>query len=432
MRGAVVCREYLTEEYPALGDVSELSVLMTAFPPRWLGCAWPPPDIGQVRVSTPTSLGQEAAAARWEAGRALWRSPRVMPHRYKTRSRGLLSAYRARGCDAQSVEGALLAKRGPVAFAPRDLRALESHSHDTEAVMQDLSTILESTDVERHSTGHVFTEGPLWHPDGFFYFNDIRPGTLYTIELGGTAREVRKTAGGNGLTFDLEGRLIHCEGDARCVTRTEHNGEVVTLAERFNAGRFNRPNDVVCHSDGSLWFTDPSMRVPFAEREIPGTEGVLGVWAGAAVYRLAPDGEMTSVVTVEYPNGLAFCPQERTLYIANTRSSTYIHAVDLNADGSMRSRRIFADMSADDGPGIPDGMKVDALGRVFCTGSGGIWVFDPDGTHLGTIRLPEMAVNLTFGGEDLRTLFVTAVTSVYTLRVKTPGLPHPWYAVRAA
>ncbi|MCB1740543.1 MAG: SMP-30/gluconolactonase/LRE family protein [Gammaproteobacteria bacterium] len=296
----------------------------------------------------------------------------------------------------------------------------------------DLPEILESPESVRLATGYVFTEGPLWHPDGFFYFNDIRPGTLYRLEPGGTPQAVRKTQGGNGLTFDLQGRLIHCEGEARCVTRTEHDGRVITLVERFEGGRLNRPNDVVCHSDGSLWFTDPSLRVAFADREIPGSGGVDGVYAGAAVYRVDPDGGIRSVVNVEYPNGLAFSPDERTLYIANTRSTEYMHAIDLDEKGNVLGRRIFADMSVNQGIGVPDGMKVDQAGRVFCTGRGGIWVFEADGTHLGNIVLPEMAVNLAFGGEDLRTLFVTAVTSVYSLRVNTPGQPHPWYAVKAA
>ncbi len=296
--------------------------------------------------------------------------------------------------------------------------------------MNDLPDILETTYAERQATGYVFTEGPLWHPDGFFYFNDIRPGTLYRLKLGEAPEMVRKTNGGNGMTFDLQGRLIHCEGEGKCVTRTELDGQVTTLVDSFQGGRFNRPNDVVCHSDGSIWFTDPSMRVPFTDREIPGADGVEGVWAGAAVYRVAPDGAITSVVTCEYPNGLAFSPDERTLYVANTRTTKYIHAVDVDSSGTMLRRRILADLSEGDEPGIPDGMKVDTLGRVFCTGPGGIWVTEPDGSHAGIVRLPEQAVNFAFGGDDLRTLFVTAVTSVYTLRVKTPGQPHPWYRVR--
>jgi gluconolactonase len=292
-----------------------------------------------------------------------------------------------------------------------------------------LPDILETTEPVQEATGFVFTEGPLWHPDGYFYFNDIRPGTLYKMKLGEKPQEIRKTVGGNGLTFDLAGRLIHCEGEMHAVTRTEHDGTVNVLAGTYKGGRFNRPNDVICHSDGSNWFTDPSMRIPFVDREQPGPEGENNVWGGARVYRVTPEGEISVVVDVEYPNGLALSPDERTLYIANTRWSEYIHAIDVDAKGNMLRRRIFADMSNGDGPGVPDGMKVDQAGRVYCTGQGGIWVYEPDGRYLGTIRLPEMAVNIAFGGDDLRTLFVCAVTSVYTLRVKTPGMPHPFYNV---
>ena len=161
--------------------------------------------------------------------------------------------------------------------------------------MNYLPEILETTDAVREATGFVFTEGPLWHPDGFYYFNDIRPGTLYKLTLGGKPEMVRKTVGGNGLTFDIEGRLIHCEGEAKCVTRTEHDGRVAPLVERFEGGRFNRPNDVVCHTDGSIWFTDPSGRIPFAQREIPGPEGDNDTWLGANVYRVAKDGSIAAV-----------------------------------------------------------------------------------------------------------------------------------------
>jgi gluconolactonase len=287
--------------------------------------------------------------------------------------------------------------------------------------MSGLSDILETTTFERAATGFVFTEGPLWHPDGFFYFVDVRSSALYRMILGQAPQLVRKTAGGNGTTFDMQGRIINCEGDGRRVTRTEHDGQVTTLIDRFEGKRLNRPNDVICCSDGSLFFTDPSLRVPLAEREI----------ADAAVYRVAPDGTTTPVANFEYPNGLALSPDERTLYVANTRWSQYIHAVELDASGAMTRRRIFADMSSDATNGVPDGMKVDAAGRVFCTGAAGTWVFAPDGTRIGIIETPEVAANIAFGGPDLRTLLFTASTSVYTLRVKTPGLPHPWYKARA-
>jgi len=284
-----------------------------------------------------------------------------------------------------------------------------------------LSKILDSTEAERLATGFVFTEGPLWHPDGFYYFVDIRRSLLFRLSPGRAAEIVREnTGGGNGTTFDLQGRLVLCEGDNRRVTRTSADGRIEVLMDRFEGKRLNRPNDVVCRSDGSIYFTDPGLRVPLAEREL----------SSAGVYRVKPDGSASLVVDCEYPNGLAFSPDERTLYVANTRWTQYIHAVELDASGAMVRRRIFADMSSDETDGVPDGMKVDVEGRVYCTGPGGTWVFAPDGEKLGIIRTPEVPANLAFGGPDLRTLFFTARTSVYTMRVKVPGQPHPWYRVR--
>ena len=283
-----------------------------------------------------------------------------------------------------------------------------------------LSTILETTRAERLGTGFVFTEGPLWHPDGFYYFVDLRRSNLHRVTPGKWPELVRANTGeGNGTTFDLEGRLVLCEGGVRRVTRMASDGSIEVLADRFEGKRLNRPNDVVCRSDGSLYFTDPGLRVPLAEREL----------SNAGVYRIAPDGAITLVADCEYPNGLAFSPDERVLYVANTRWAQYIHALELDAGGKLVRRRIFADMSSDETEGVPDGIKVDIEGRVYCTGPGGTWVFDPDGTRLGVILTPEIPANLAFGGPDLRTLFFTARTSIYTLRARVPGQPHPWYRV---
>ena len=285
-----------------------------------------------------------------------------------------------------------------------------------------LTKILESKEAERLATGFVFTEGPLWHPDGFYYFVDVRSSVLYRLTPGRAHEVVRdKTGGGNGTTFDLQGRLILCEGENRRVTRTASDGRIEVLMDRFEGKRLNRPNDVVCKSDGSIYFTDPGLRVPLGEREL--------TYAG--IYRVAPDGTQSLVADFEYPNGLAFSPDERKLYVANTRWAQYIHVLELDAAGKMIRRRIFADMSSDETDGVPDGMKVDVEGRVYCTGPGGTWVFAPDGTGLGIIRTPEVPANLAFGGPDLKTLFFTARTSVYTLRVKVPGQPHPYYRARS-
>jgi gluconolactonase len=285
-----------------------------------------------------------------------------------------------------------------------------------------LAVILDTREAERLATGFVFTEGPLWHPDGYYYFVDVRASKLYRVTPGRPPETLREqTGGGNGTTFDLQGRLVLCEGDNRRVTRTAADGTREILVDRFEGKRLNRPNDVVCRSDGSLYFTDPGLRVPLAEREL--------TYAG--VYRIAPDGAITLIADCEYPNGLAFSPDERVLYVANTRWTAYILAVELDAAGNPLRRRIFADMSSDETDGVPDGMKVDVGGRVYCTGPGGTWVFAPDGARLGIIRTPEVPANLAFGGPDLRTLFFTARTSVYTMRVKTPGQPHPWYRARS-
>ncbi|HEY7038476.1 MAG TPA: SMP-30/gluconolactonase/LRE family protein [Methylomirabilota bacterium] len=284
-----------------------------------------------------------------------------------------------------------------------------------------LSAIIDATPAQRLATGFVFTEGPLWHPDGFYYFVDVRASMLYRLTPGGAPEVVReKTGGGNGTTFDLQGRLVLCEGDNRRVTRRGADGRFEVLMDRFEGKRLNRPNDVVCRSDGGIYFTDPGLRVPLAEREVP----------HAGVYRIAPDGTVGLVADFEYPNGLAFSPDERRLYVANTRWAQYIHLLELDAGGQMVRRRIFADMSSHETDGVPDGMKVDVEGRVYCTGPGGTWVFAPDGTRLGIIRTPEVPANLAFGGPDLRTLFFTARTSVYAMRVKVPGQPHPWYGMR--
>ena len=285
-----------------------------------------------------------------------------------------------------------------------------------------LDAVLASRDAERLATGFTFTEGPLWHPDGFYYFVDIRNNTLHRVTPGKPAELVRANTGeGNGTTFDLQGRLVICEGGNRRVTRWSADGTSEVLMDRWEGKRLNRPNDVVCKSDGSLYFTDPGYRVPFKDRETP----------HAAVYRVMPDGTQRMVADFEYPNGLAFSPDERLLYVANTRWAQYIYDLELDANGAMVRRRIFAEMPSDhDKNGVPDGMKVDVEGRVYCTGPGGTWVFAPDGTKLGVIVTPEFAANIAFGGPDLKTLFFTANTSVYTLRMKVPGQPHPWYRVR--
>ncbi len=286
---------------------------------------------------------------------------------------------------------------------------------------ESLDQIVEAGAAERVATGFVFTEGPLWHPEGYWLFVDVRrePGAIFRLAPGGEPEIFREPSNGsNGLTFDLQGRLIMCEGDGRRMSRRELDGSITTIADRWEGKRLNRPNDVVCHSDGSIYFTNPGGRIDPSEREID----------FSGVHRIAPDGAVTAVVNdIEYPNGLTFSPDESILYVANTRDRMHIAAYDVQPDGTVTGGRVFADMSSAETDGVPDGMKVDSEGRVYCTGPGGCWVFTPAGQLIGIIRLPEIPANCAWGGPDNRTMLFTARTSVYTLRMTTPGI-SPWRA----
>lgn len=299
-----------------------------------------------------------------------------------------------------------------------------------------LAGIVESgQEAQQLATDFAFTEGPLWHPDGYWLFVDLRrePPVIHRMSpAGGTPDIIREPSGGtNGMTFDLQGRLLMCEGDNRRISRMEADGTINVVADRWDGKRFHRPNDIVCRSDGSIYFTNPSGRVPEEEQEIE--------WPGT-IHRIAPDGTVELLAhDIDFPNGIAFSPDESTLYASNTRKlgerpdqywdgevkpNQFIQAYDVAGDGSLSNSRKFGDMaSAEDG--VPDGMKVDAEGRVYCTGSGGVWVFDAAGEHLGIIRVPEIPANCAFGGPDFRTMLFTARTSVYSLRMTTPGAPLP-------
>src|SRR3954469_13514137 len=190
--------------------------------------------------------------------------------------------------------------------------------------MDGLSQIIDQAEAERLATGFVFTEGRVGHPDAFYYFVDVRASRFYRIKPGGPAELLRENTGeGNGTTFDREGRLVICEGGNRRLTRWPADGKFAAsevLIDRFEGKRLSRPNDLVCKSDGSIYFTDPGLRVPLAERE----------QETAAVIRVRPDGSVSKVADFEYPNGLAFSPDERVLYVANTRFAMYNHAIVLD------------------------------------------------------------------------------------------------------
>lgn len=260
------------------------------------------------------------------------------------------------------------------------------------------------------ATGFGFTEGPVWLSGGFLVFSDIPGDTIYRWgATAGASVYRRPSANANGNALDAEGRLITCEHSGRRVAREEHDGSLVTLAAHYKGQRLNSPNDVVVHSSGAVYFTDP----PFGLAN--GRDGAELDFAG--VYRIAPDGAIALLSdALEGPNGLAFSPDERVLYV-NDSHRHELYAFDVLTDGGVANARLIATTDRAAGAGNPDGMKLDAAGTIFMTGPGGVWVLAPSGERLGLLRFPERTANLAWGavrGE----LYVTATTSVYHITIR--------------
>jgi gluconolactonase len=262
------------------------------------------------------------------------------------------------------------------------------------------------------------SEGPVWiHEGGYLLFSDIgKSQRMKWSPKDGLSVYATNTNSANGLTRDLEGRLIACEHATQRVVRIGKDGKTDVVADRYEGKHFNRPNDVVVKSDGSIWFTDPL---------IPAFYPVEMDYAG--VYRVSADLKDIRLVTtaVHGPNGLCFSPSEQVLYINDSRLQ-HIHAFDVHDDGTISGGRIICHLK-DERLGKPDGMKCDMDGNIYCTGPGGVWIMDPQGHHVGTIALGEgrHATNIGWGGGDWRTLFITCYHEVGCIRMKIPGVPVP-------
>lgn len=273
-----------------------------------------------------------------------------------------------------------------------------------------LSALLETDGAVRVATGFQFTEGPVWHRDGFLLFSDIPANRIMRWnEADGVAVWREPSGQSNGLTFDRQGRLLAAEHAGRRVSRTLADGTIEAVAERYRGRRLHSPNDLVEHSAGAIYFTDPPYGGNPAELDQFG------------VYRVVPGGEITLLAAdFQRPNGLAFSPDESTLYVDDT-ARHHIRAFTVADDGALRDGRVFAEMDGTRN-GAADGMKVDADGRVFCTGPGGCYVYEPDGRLLGLLVLPEPPANCAWGDDDRQSLYLTARTSVYRVRLKVRGL----------
>lgn len=275
--------------------------------------------------------------------------------------------------------------------------------------------------VEQLGKGFVFTEGPAWHPyERHLTFSDIIGKRMHRWtpnESGGTVSVFRDPSNmANGNTYDPEGRMVTCEHATSRVTRTEPDGTITVLATHHGDKELNSPNDIVVKRDGRIYFTDPPS----------GRSAQYGVERDQELdfqgfFRVDPDGGNLTLLADDFerPNGLCFSQDESKLFVNDTMRK-HIRVYDLKEDGTVNGGEVWADVTGDL-EGVPDGMKTDSADNVFCTGPGGVHVFTPDAVCLGVILTPEPPANFTWGGDDMKSLFITARTSLYHARVKIPG-----------
>jgi gluconolactonase len=285
--------------------------------------------------------------------------------------------------------------------------------------------------VEKLAGGLKFTEGPIWMPEGYLLFSDIPANVIMKWTPGGGAPTVFMKPSGfngtgapegafigsNGLTLDKERRLLICQhGNGRLVRR-EKNGKLTVLAAKWEGKRLNSPNDVVVRADGSIYFTDPPYGFP-KEDDDPKKELKFN-----GVYRLAGGKLQLLYKDLSRPNGIALSPDEKTLLVGNSVDINKIWMkFDVQPDGAIANGKLFYDVTSQTADGNPDGMKVDTKGNLYCTGPGGIWIFSPDGKHLGNIDPPETPANLAWGDADFKTLYITARTGLYRIKLNIAGV----------
>ena len=267
--------------------------------------------------------------------------------------------------------------------------------------------------LETVATGFGFTEGPVWDPSGFLYVSDEEINKIFRVYMkDGRKEELIALGDPDGNTYDNQHRLIDCASVLRAIIAISKDGKYIILADHFEGKKFNSPNDVIVGPDGAFYFTDPTLDLPKGKKQEIPFQGV---------YRLDKNGKVTLLTKdLSQPNGLAFSPDEKKFYVDDSEQRN-IRVYDFAADDTLTNGRIFGEEPGEKNDGVPDGIKVDRKGNLFVTGPKGIWVWSPDGTHLGTIAMPEQPANLTWGGADLSTLYITATTSVYKLQTNTQG-----------
>jgi len=266
--------------------------------------------------------------------------------------------------------------------------------------------------LETVATGFGFTEGPMWDPAGFLYVSDETINKIFRVGADGKKTEVIALGDPDGNTFDREHRLIDCASVLRAIIEVTPDGKYKILADHFEGKKLNSPNDVIVGPDGALYFTDPTLDLVAGEKQEIPYQGV---------YRLDDKGNLRLLTKdLTQPNGLAFSPDGKRFYVDDDDKRN-IRVYDVASDGSLTNGRIFGEEPGGKHDGVPDGIKMDKEGNLFVTGPKGIWVWDAKGNHLGTIVMPEQPANLTWGDQDYKTLYITATTSVYRLKMKAQG-----------
>jgi gluconolactonase len=285
---------------------------------------------------------------------------------------------------------------------------------ELQAISPKFSTLVpHNAKLETVATGFGFTEGPVWDESGFLYVSDEEVNKIFRVYLKeGRKEELIALGDPDGNTYDDQRRLIDCASVLRAIIAISKDGKYTVLADHFESKKFNSPNDVIVGPDGAFYFTDPTLDLPKGEKQEIPFQGV---------YRLDKNGKVTLLTKdLSQPNGLAFSPDGKKFYVDDSEQRN-IRVYDFTADGALKNGHIFGEEPGGKGEGVPDGIKVDGKGNLFVTGPKGIWVWSADGTHLGTIAMPEQPANLTWGGADLSTLYITATTSVYKLQTTTHG-----------
>jgi len=320
------------------------------------------------------------------------------------------------------------------------LAALLAYLFPVRTAAQDTGTILrldpaldslvaKDARIEKLAGGFQFTEGPLWRPrQNALWFSDVVGNVVRQWSRDGQVQVLIEKAGGdpgpasqggfvgpNGEAADKDGAVLICQHTGRRIVRVAPDLRMTMLVDRYEGKRLNSPNDLVFRSDGALYFTDPPYGLPKQDAD-PAKELPFN-----GVYRLKGGKPDVVIKDLTRPNGIAFSPDQRTLYIANSDEKRKVWMrYDVGDDSAARNGRVFFDVTAEKEDGLPDGMKVDAKGNVYATGPGGIWVFSAAGKHLGTIKPPETPANCNWG-EDGKSLYITARTGLYRIRLLVPG-----------